>query len=150
MAVMPLAFIGGTEIFWIILLGLMLFGGKLPEVAKDLGKMFFKARRSINEIRRESGIEDAIRDLERESAEVTRSATDVGSQIQKAASIPDWRQAVDHGAGPGAAEPEVDARLETDAQAEPEAEPEPKTEPDSKLESGENSTSEPKKTDSEA
>ena len=120
MAIMPLAFIGGTEIFWVVLLGLMLFGGKLPDVAKEMGRLFFKARCSINEIRRESGIEDAIRDLERESAEVTRSTSDIGQQIQKAANIPDWRQAVDHSAGPGSTEPESDAEIEEKGGSEPE------------------------------
>lgn len=129
MAVMPLAFIGGTEIFWIILLGLMLFGGKLPEVAKEMGKLFFKARRSINEIRRESGIEDAIRDIEREASEVTRSATDVSRQVQKAAAIPDWRQAVDHTAGPGSTEPEADASLEANSEQGSDADSAPRTEP---------------------
>ena len=48
-----IAFIGTTEIFWILLLGLLLFGGKLPDIAKDVGRMFFKAKRSLDEIRRE-------------------------------------------------------------------------------------------------
>jgi Sec-independent protein translocase protein TatA len=117
MPIMPLAFIGGTEIIWVVLLGLMLFGGKLPDVARDLGKMFFKAKRTINEIRRDSGIEDAIRDIERESAAVTRGTADVSKQIQKAASIPDWRQTVDHAAGPGSTEPESDANLEPEGEA---------------------------------
>ncbi|NQU48022.1 MAG: twin-arginine translocase TatA/TatE family subunit [Planctomycetes bacterium] len=115
---MPLAFIGGTEIIWVVLLGLLLFGGKLPDVARDLGKMFFKAKRTINEIRRDSGIEDAIRDIERESAAITRGTADVSKQIQKAASIPDWRQTVDLAAGPGSTEPEAEANLEPEGEAE--------------------------------
>ena len=146
MAVMPLAFIGGTEIFWVILLGLMLFGGKLPEVAKEMGKMFFKARRSINEIRRESGIEDAIRDIARESSAVTKGASDISRQIQKAADIPDWRQTVDHSAGPGSSEPESDAKLEAESQSTPQSEqvqePQSEAAPEAKPKTEENGGSE--------
>ena len=98
---MPLAFIGSTEILWIILLGLLLFGGKLPDVAREMGKVFFKARRTINEIRRDSGIEDTLRDIERESYKIKQVATNAGAEAQKAAEIPDWRQSVDHASGPG-------------------------------------------------
>ena len=49
---MPLAFIGGVELLMVLLVGLLLFGGKLPDIAKDLGRTFFKAKRSLDEIRR--------------------------------------------------------------------------------------------------
>jgi len=61
--VMPLAFLSGTEILFAIVIGLLLFGGQLPELIKDVGKVLFKTKRSLEKMRRESGIEDAIRDI---------------------------------------------------------------------------------------
>ena len=121
---MPLAFIGTTEIFWILLVGLLLFGGKLPDIAKDVGRMFFKAKRSLDEIRRESGIDDALRDIQRETDDVSRSVRDLEAEARRAAAeVPDWRQAVDHRSGPGAHEPVEDGdaaleALEDEASAE--------------------------------
>jgi Sec-independent protein translocase protein TatA len=113
---MPLAFIGGTEIFWVLLIGLMLFGGKLPDVAKDMGKMFFKARRSLDEIRRDSGIDGAIRDLEKESRDFSRTTQDLTRDLKPTDSATDWRQAVDHSAGPDAEVEVTDAESEDDSQ----------------------------------
>ncbi len=56
----------GGELLVALLIGLLLFGGKLPEVAKDIGRTFFKLRRSVNDLRRETGIDETIRDLKRE------------------------------------------------------------------------------------
>ena len=56
----------GGEILVALLIGLLLFGGRLPEVAKDIGRTFFKLRRSVNDLRRETGIDETIRDLKRE------------------------------------------------------------------------------------
>jgi Sec-independent protein translocase protein TatA len=116
MLIMPLAFIGGTEIFWVLLIGLMLFGGKLPDVAKDMGKMFFKARRSLEEIRRESGIDGAIRDLEKESRDLNRAAQDLKTDLNQAHPEPDWRQSIDHSAGPGAEVEVAEVESEDDSQ----------------------------------
>jgi Sec-independent protein translocase protein TatA len=82
--VMPLAFLSGTEILFAIVIGLLLFGGQLPELIKDVGKVLFKTKRSLEKMRRESGIEDAIRDMK---AEVHYASRD----------IPDWREAADLG-----------------------------------------------------
>ena len=49
-----LLFIGGTEIFFVILLVVMLFGSKkIPEIAKGLGKMIREVKDASNEIKRE-------------------------------------------------------------------------------------------------
>ena len=52
--------------------GLLLFGGRLPEVAKDAGRAFFRLRRTLTGMRRETGIDRTLRDLrleiEREDA----------------------------------------------------------------------------------
>jgi len=47
-------FIGGSEIFFIILFVVMLFGAdKIPEIAKGLGKMMREVKDASNEIKRE-------------------------------------------------------------------------------------------------
>jgi Sec-independent protein translocase protein TatA len=135
---MPLAFIGGTELLWVLILGLLLFGGRLPDVAKDMGRMFFKAKRSLDEIRRDSGIDEAIRDLERETRDLDRTARDFANEAKSAAAtVPDWRQNLDPSVGPDQLEapaeteaPESGGGLPesepTEAPAEPEsADPEP-------------------------
>ena len=49
-----LLFIGGSEIFFIILFVVMLFGAnKIPEIAKGLGKMMREVKDASNEIKRE-------------------------------------------------------------------------------------------------
>lgn len=109
---MPLAFIGGTELLWVLILGLLLFGGRLPDVAKDMGRMFFKAKRSLDEIRRDSGIDDAIRDLERETQDLDRTARDFAAEAKSAAEgVPDWRQNLDPTVGPDP----LEAAAETEA-----------------------------------
>ncbi len=56
----------GSELLLALVVGLLLFGGKLPEVAKDIGRTFFKLKRSVNDLRRETGIDQTLRDLRRE------------------------------------------------------------------------------------
>jgi len=57
-----LLFIGGTEIFFVILLVVMLFGSKkIPEIAKGLGKMMREVKDASNEIKRE--IKDSTKDI---------------------------------------------------------------------------------------
>ena len=57
-----LLFIGGSEIFFIILFVVMLFGAnKIPEIAKGLGKMMREVKDASNEIKRE--IKDSTKDI---------------------------------------------------------------------------------------
>ncbi|MAW59824.1 MAG: hypothetical protein CMJ94_03190 [Planctomycetes bacterium] len=142
---MPLAFIGGVELLMVLLVGLLLFGGKLPDIAKDLGRTFFKAKRSLDEIRRESGIDDALRDLERESRDLNRTAQDIAAEARAAAQdVPDWRQALDPSAGPdhseAIAEAEAEAGPESETGSEATSGPE---NPDSEPSEPEESTQEP-------
>ena len=49
-----LLFIGASEIFFVILFVVMLFGAnKIPEIAKGLGKMIREVKDASNEIKRE-------------------------------------------------------------------------------------------------
>lgn len=49
-----LIFIGGSELIFVILFVVMLFGAdKIPEIAKGLGKMMREVKNASNEIKRE-------------------------------------------------------------------------------------------------
>tara|TARA_B100000683_G_scaffold6256_1_gene6952 strand:- start:1451 stop:1651 length:201 start_codon:yes stop_codon:yes gene_type:complete len=49
-----LLFVGGSELIFVILFVLMLFGAdKIPEIAKGLGKMMREVKNASNEIKRE-------------------------------------------------------------------------------------------------
>ena len=57
-----LLFIGGAEIFFIILFAVMLFGAnKIPEIARGLGKMMREVKDASNEIKRE--IKDSSKEI---------------------------------------------------------------------------------------
>ncbi len=64
-----LAFIGNMsvgETLMIAVVAVLVFGGRLPEVAREAMRMFYRARRSLDEIRREANIGGGLRDVERE------------------------------------------------------------------------------------
>ena len=64
-----LLFIGGTEIFFVILLVVMLFGSKkIPEIAKGLGKMMREVKDASNEIKRE--IKDSSNEIKDSTKEI--------------------------------------------------------------------------------
>ncbi len=66
--------IGGSEILLILLLVLLVFGPKqLPEVAKTLGKTLKGVRKAADELRRESGLDEAVKETRRIGASVTRT-----------------------------------------------------------------------------
>jgi len=50
--------IGFSEIIVIGLVGILLFGGKLPEVARSLGIFLRKMQRGFNDIKRDIDMED--------------------------------------------------------------------------------------------
>ena len=57
-----LLFIGGSEIFFIILFVVMLFGAdKIPEISRGLGKMMREVKDASNEIKRE--IKDTSKEI---------------------------------------------------------------------------------------
>ena len=57
-----LLFIGASEIFFIVLFVVMLFGAnKIPEIAKGLGKMMREVKDASNEIKRE--IKDSTKEI---------------------------------------------------------------------------------------
>lgn len=121
----PLAFIGSMELVVIVVISLLLFGGDLPKVMAEMGRVWIKLRRAVNEFKRESGIDEAVRDIKREA----------NFRLEE----PRWRREMDHAAGPArdasAQETELESAGKSAGPAEPsapapEAEAEPKRPPD--------------------
>ncbi len=66
------AWISGTEVLLALVVGLLVFGGRLPEVLKDVGRWFFRLKRELEDIRRETGIDETLRELQSESRSIAR------------------------------------------------------------------------------
>lgn len=81
----PLAFIGTQELIVALVIGLLLFGGQLPSVLRDIGKLIFRARRSLDDLKRESGIDEAIHDIQREVQSAQIPETDIYKPVDHAA-----------------------------------------------------------------
>ncbi len=75
------AFIGSSELMLAALVGLLLFGGRLPEVLREVGKVWFRLRRSINDLKRESGLDEAIRDIRRETEAISFRPEDLQREL---------------------------------------------------------------------
>ncbi|WP_199176781.1 twin-arginine translocase TatA/TatE family subunit [Tenacibaculum sp. SG-28] len=85
-------FIGGPEIFVIILLVVMLFGAdKIPEIARGLGKGMRQIKDATNDIKREindsaksQGIEtDIVKDINEEINQVKDNIDDLTGPIKR-------------------------------------------------------------------
>jgi len=101
-----LAFIGPSELTIAAVIGLLLFGGQLPEVMRQIGRVWFGFRRSLNDLKRETGLEDALRDIRRETGGMRDIAKDFQSDMNPFASS--------ESRGPKAADEEaVDVEVET-------------------------------------
>lgn len=105
-----MAFIGTTELVLAAVVGLLLFGGQLPEVMREIGKVWFGLRRSLNDLKRESGLDDAMRDIKRETEDLRSSSYE-------------WRKDMDPFAGPAKEEPAADADAEVEVEVEKDSEP---------------------------
>lgn len=88
----PFLFIGGPEIFVIILLVVMLFGAdKIPEIARGLGKGMRQIKDATNDIKREindsaksQGIEtDIVKDINEELNQVKDNIDDLTGPIKR-------------------------------------------------------------------
>ncbi|PQJ21268.1 Sec-independent protein translocase TatA [Tenacibaculum sp. SG-28] len=89
---MSFLFIGGPEIFVIILLVVMLFGAdKIPEIARGLGKGMRQIKDATNDIKREindsaksQGIEtDIVKDINEEINQVKDNIDDLTGPIKR-------------------------------------------------------------------
>ena len=68
---MTFAFFGSGEILIALVVCLLLFGGRLPEIVKQVARYFGEAKRTMADIRRETGVDEVIRDIR---ADVDRAA----------------------------------------------------------------------------
>jgi Sec-independent protein translocase protein TatA len=113
-AAAPLAFVSTGELVVVVVIGLLLFGGDLPRLLKDFGKVWVKMRRSVNEFKRESGIDEAM--------------TEIRRQTDFRLEEPRWRREMDHAAGPARAEPPQETQVSSEQPAAPDA-PQPSSAP---------------------
>ena len=60
------AFIGMPELVVIVVVGIMVFGSKFPEVIRQVSKLWFRLRRTLNDIKRETGLEQTLDELRRD------------------------------------------------------------------------------------
>lgn len=103
----PLAFISSGELIVVAIVGILLFGGDLPKLMRDFGQMWVKLRRSVNEFKREAGIDEAVNEIRRQ--------TDF--RLEE----PRWRRDMDHAAGPASQEPPAEAQVAPSEPAPPPA-----------------------------
>ena len=102
-----LAFISSSELMVAAVVGLLLFGGRLPEVMKQVGRAWVMLRRALNELKRETGLDEALNEIRREA--------DIGD-------LSDWRTSMDHAAGPAREDSPAEAQVDEPTPPEPEAE----------------------------
>ena len=70
--------IGIPELIFIFIMALLIFGPKkLPELGRNLGKALGEFRRASNDLRH--AVEDEMREMERQTAEVKQAAKDAVS-----------------------------------------------------------------------
>ena len=69
---------GASEWILILVLGVLLFGRRLPEVGRQVGRALAELRRNVDQFRREIESDETIRDTRAEIRELKR-ATDVAT-----------------------------------------------------------------------
>lgn len=52
--------VGYTELFFIAVIAVLLFGKKLPEVAKSIGKGYGKLRRSLSDVQKNLDVSEHV------------------------------------------------------------------------------------------
>lgn len=58
--------LGPTEIVAIVVMAILIFGPRLPQVAAEFGSWLMKFRRSVSDLRRDSGIDREIMEVRRQ------------------------------------------------------------------------------------
>lgn len=62
---------GGPEVFVILIVGLVLFGGRLPEVGKSIGRSIVEFRKGLRGLKDEVGLDREMRDIRRDFEEAS-------------------------------------------------------------------------------
>lgn len=68
--------VGYTELLFLAVIAVLLFGKKLPEVAKSIGKGYGKIRRSLSDVQKTLDVSDQLRVDENEHSTSTTSTYD--------------------------------------------------------------------------
>jgi Sec-independent protein translocase protein TatA len=58
--------LGGVELLIVMVVGLLVFGKKLPQVAGDAAKQLVKLRRSLDEAWRDTGMQQEVQNVKRD------------------------------------------------------------------------------------
>lgn len=89
---LPFIFIGGPEVFIIILIVVMLFGAdKIPEIARGLGKGIRQVKDATNEIKKEinesakkKGVDTKfIKDINKEVNEIKEELNNLSDSVKR-------------------------------------------------------------------
>jgi len=89
---LPFLFIGGPELFVVVLIVVMLFGAdKIPEIARTLGRGMRQVKDATNDIKREinnsaekEGIDTSVvKDLNKEIKDVKENIDDLTGPIKR-------------------------------------------------------------------
>jgi len=84
-----------TELILIALVGIMIFGRKLPRLAVQIWAQLTKVRRSMNKVWRETGVQDEIRRMQREMREAEYKVRDAVRQAADAEEASEADEATD-------------------------------------------------------
>jgi Sec-independent protein translocase protein TatA len=106
--------IGMSEILVIGVFGVLLFGKRLPEVASQAGQQLVKFRRSLQQVKAESGMDQEVRKIQRTLEEAIPRDFSVGEVARLASArvqerIQSARKEIDEQVGKPLAEPPHDA-----------------------------------------
>jgi Sec-independent protein translocase protein TatA len=83
--------IGGTEILIVMVVGLLVFGKRLPEVAGDAAKQLVKLRRSLDEAWRDTGMQQEIQNVKRDLETAIPRDLSIGEMARLASAEMDKR-----------------------------------------------------------
>ena len=64
--------IGGPELIVLLIVGLILFGGRLPDVGKSVGKSLIQFRKGLRDLKQDIGL-DEVTDLRRDLGQLTQA-----------------------------------------------------------------------------
>ncbi len=64
--------IGGPELVVLLIVGLILFGGRLPDVGKSVGKSLIQFRKGLRDLKQDIGL-DEVTDLRRDLGQLTQA-----------------------------------------------------------------------------
>ena len=124
--------LGSTELIVVLVVAVLLFGGRLPKIARDLGKVFFEFRKNVRDLQNDFYRQDYSPPPSRDLPETYDHAPYEPPTSVEADISPGDEEAPDEGGSPGRTEEEEKSRGEGEAALEEEKkeqEPGPETAP---------------------